>query len=105
MSVPTSNDMNVMLTKKMNENLGIYVDFEDNLSRSFHVYCAKSKPLSLFFILAMIAAAALLVFATPTTAGKFFGDLAKGVVATKPRCCGAIIGRAKLLGYTPPCCG
>nr|GLL34047.1 hypothetical protein Itr_chr08CG18990 [Ipomoea trifida] len=65
----------------------------------------KSKPLSLFFILAMIAAATLLVFATPTTAGKFSDDIAKGVVATKPRCCGAIIGRAKLLGYTPPCCG
>nr|GMD28540.1 hypothetical protein Iba_chr08eCG8270 [Ipomoea batatas] len=61
----------------------------------------KSKPLSLFFILAMIAAAALLVFATPTTAGKFSGDIAKGVVATKPRCCGAIIGRAKLLGSGP----
>nr|GMD25495.1 hypothetical protein Iba_chr08cCG10650 [Ipomoea batatas] len=53
----------------------------------------------------MIAAATLLVFATPTTAGKFSDDIAKGVVATKPRCCGAIIGRAKLLGYTPPCCG
>lgn len=46
MSVPTSNDMNVMLTKKMNENLGIYVDFEDNLSRSFHVYCAKTSTLT-----------------------------------------------------------